>query len=256
MLELSQICAGYGERDVVHNVSLSVLHNENLCIIGPNGCGKTTLLKSIAGLLPYRGSAMLDGREIRTYKPKELARKVAFLSQLSGVYFAYSVYDTVMMGRYVHNREGYWGTPGKEDEAFVLECLERVNLLDEKDREISRLSGGQLQRVFLARTLAQAPELILLDEPTNHLDLRYQIELVEHLRIWSLEGRHTIVGVMHDINLAMRLSDRFVLMMDGCVDAMGTHEDVLAVERLRRVYQVDVSGYMRQSLRRWTTLHE
>lgn len=251
MLKLNNVSVGYGKQDVVHDVSFSLGNNENLSIIGPNGCGKTTLLKAIANILPSKGDIEIDGKAVRDMKNKELSKRIAMMSQTSDVYFSYSVFDTVMMGRYLHIKDSFFGLPTEEDRQCVTECLRAVNLESEKDKEITTLSGGQLQRVFLARTLAQQPEIILLDEPTNHLDLKYQIELIEYLREWSKQDGHSVIGVLHDINLAMRLSDNMILMKDGRVRAHGTASETATQELLYDVYDVDVAGYMKSNLRRW-----
>jgi iron complex transport system ATP-binding protein len=232
-----------------------VKSNENLSIIGPNGCGKTTLLKAVANILPFRGDVEIGGKSVKKMKQKEISLKIAMLNQSSGEYFSCSVVETVMMGRYLHIKDRLVGLPSKEDRSYVMRCLEAVDLAGEKDREITRLSGGQLQRVFLARTLAQEPEIILLDEPTNHLDLKYQIELVEYLKEWVRESRsRSVVGVLHDINLAMLLGDNIMLMKDGEIHACGKTEEVVTDSLLESVYEIDVGKYMRESLRRWENI--
>ena len=251
MLTLQNVFAGYGAGDVVKNISLNVKAGENLSIIGPNGCGKTTLLKAIANLLPFRGDIAFDGRSIRKMKHKEIALKIAMLSQISGIYFSYTVFDAVMMGRYLHIKDRLLGLPSDHDKKQVMDCLAAVGLSGEKDKEITKLSGGQLQRVFLARTLAQEPEIILLDEPTNHLDLKNQIELVEYLKHWAANGRRAVIGVMHDINLAMRLSDNLLIMKDGGIQAYGKVNQTVSGEILKKTYEIDVALYMRESLKIW-----
>jgi len=252
MLTLNNIAAGYGGADVIRGISLEI--RSSLSIIGPNGCGKTTLLKAIAGLLAHKGSIEIDGEPIRKMSRKEIALKIAFLSQNSGIYFSYSVFDTVMMGRYAHIKDGLLGLPSKKDKAYVMRCLEAVNLSGEKDREITQLSGGQLQRVFLARTLAQEPEIILLDEPTNHLDLKYQIELIEYLKKWAADNNRLVIGVLHDINLAMQLSDNIMVMKNGGIRVLGETREVITDRLLEEVYETDVARYMRESLRRWENI--
>jgi len=275
MLTLKNVCAGYGGADVVRNISLHIKSNENLAIIGPNGCGKTTLLKTIVKLLPFRGEIELGccaggtgGKSIRKMKHKDIARRIALLSQMSGIYFSYTVFDTVMMGRYLHARDGFLGLPSDEDREFVTQCLKAVDLLGEQDREITKLSGGQLQRVFLARTLAQDPDIILLDEPTNHLDLKYQCELIEYLKEWSRvppaqshRGNRAVVGVLHDLSLAMRLCDgtggtrgNILVMKDGEARAYGKTGEVVTCGLLESVYDMDVAGYMADSLKMWEKL--
>ena len=256
MLTLTDVSAGYNGVDVVKHISLCVNNNENLSIIGPNGCGKTTLLKAIASILPFSGDIEIDGRPVGKMKHKEITRRIAMLSQLSGVYFSYSVSDTVMMGRYLHIKDKILGLPSEKDRELVEKCLKAVDLVAEADRAITELSGGQLQRVFLARTLAQEPEIILLDEPTNHLDLKYQIELIEYLKLWAAEGGRAVIGVMHDINLAMRLSDDIMIMKNGQICCRGKVGEVVTGTLLKDVYDIDVALYMRESLHKWDCLKQ
>ncbi|MCL2740927.1 MAG: ABC transporter ATP-binding protein [Oscillospiraceae bacterium] len=254
MLTLSGVSAGYGGVDVISGISFSLMPGESLTVIGPNGCGKTTLLKAIAGILPHGGAMELGGRPMRGMRHREVAKKIAMLSQISGTYFSYSVYETVMMGRYLHTGGGLLGLPSKADKACVLGCIETVGLADEADRPITTLSGGQLQRVFLARTLAQDPEIILLDEPTNHLDLKYQIEILDHLRRWSSVGGRAVVGVLHDLSLALRLGDSALVMKGGRILAHGATGEVLTGALLEETYGVDVAGHMRESLHIWDSI--
>ena len=254
MLEIKNVSVDYGMCDVVKNVSFNIRSGENLSVVGPNGCGKTTLLKAVMNLLSFRGEILLDGKSVQKMKRKDIARKIAMLSQMSGIYFTYTVYDTVMMGRYLHIKDKFLGIPSDTDKEFVMRCLETADLVNEKDREITTLSGGQLQRVFLARVLAQDPEIILLDEPTNHLDLKYQFELVEYLKEWSRQGNRAVVGVMHDLSLAMRLGDNIMVMKDGENRAYGKTGDVMTGGLLESVYEMDVAGYMTDSLKMWESL--
>ena len=251
MLTVENVSAGYNGVDVVKNVSFTVNPNENLSIIGPNGCGKTTLLKAIVKLLPFKGSILVGGKSVKSIKSKDLSLKIAMLGQVMGIYFSYSVFDTVMMGRYPHIKGKLLGLPSDEDKEITLRCLCAVGLEAEKDREITKLSGGQLQRVFLARTLAQNPDIILLDEPTNHLDLKLQIEFIDYLKKWAEDENRAVVGVLHDINLALRLSDNILVMKDGETMGYGKTSEIITDELLEQVYDIDVAGYMRETLGRW-----
>jgi iron complex transport system ATP-binding protein len=251
LLNLKNVSAGYGGGDIIKNIDLRVGPHENLGIIGPNGCGKTTLLKVIANLLPFTGEAEIEGKPYRRIKRREMALQVAMLGQSAEVYFTYSVYDTVMMGRYPHIRARLSGSPNAEDRAQVAECLKTVELTAEQDRPITTLSGGQLQRVFLARTLVQQPKLILLDEPTNHLDLKYQLELVEYLKKWAAEGDRAVIGVLHDINLAIHLGDTWMVMKGGKVQTINDVETIIRSGMLDTVFETGVTRYMRDNLKRW-----
>ena len=250
MLRVENLSCGYNGTDVVNSVTFTAVENEKLFIIGPNGCGKTTLLRAIAGLLPYSGTVYIDESDTGTLSKKELSRKVALMSQFSEIYFSYSVYETVMQGRYAHLKESLFKTETQTDREVVASCLEITGLLELKDKNIQELSGGQLQRVFLARVLAQEPQIILLDEPTNHLDLRYQLEFMSYLEEWvKLPGR-IVVGVIHDLNLALSFADRLMILQDGEVFAQGNCGEI-DLELIDQTFNTNVKDYMVQSLKKW-----
>jgi len=255
MLTLSNISAGYNGADVIHDISMEI--SGNIAIVGPNGCGKTTLLKAIAGILPLsHGEIKIGPKPLSTMKRHEIAKEIAMLSQQPSIYFSYSVYDTVMMGRYLHIRggglsNGLNNSPTKHDKKIVEESLADVNLWAEKDRSITTLSGGQLQRVFLARALAQEPRIILLDEPTNHLDLKCQIELIENLKKWATKGSRAVVGVLHDLNLAMLLCDTLAIMKNGKIQAIADTNHIITHKLLDQAYEMNVAAHMQSSLKKW-----
>lgn len=250
MLELKNVRAGYGDLEVLHDISFTFDDGKNYCLLGPNGCGKTTLIRAIASLIDFKGEITMDGVSLRSMKRKELAGKIAVLSQVSNLYFPYTVYDTVMLGRYQY-MSGLFGSASKEDREKVEECIETVKLSDQRDKRIDELSGGQRQRVFLAQVLAQNPKMILLDEPTNHLDIRHQLELIDYLKKWTADGEHSVIGVLHDINLALRLSDHVLIMKDGNFMATGTFDEVVSSKLLKDVYETDIAGFMRESFDKW-----
>lgn len=251
MLHLKNVCAGYGNGDVLHDITFDLPLGQNLCILGPNGCGKSTLLRVIAGLLESRGELELDGKPVSAMRRPEIASHMAMMSQMSTVYFSFTVYETVMMGRYQKLRRGLFASPSKEDKQCVEQYLRATGLETLRERQISELSGGQLQRVFLARTLAQEPEIILLDEPTNHLDLKHQVELVSYLKDWSEQNGKTVIGVLHDINLSMMLSDELLFLKNGTVAGKGPAEAVLKRDFLHRIYDMDVTQHMLEALGKW-----
>ena len=249
MLTLNNVSAGYGGAPVIKNINMQV--DGNISIVGPNGCGKTTLLKVIANILPADGEISISGKMFKTMKRKDISAQIALLSQQPAIYFSYSVYDTVMLGRYLHIKDRLFGTPTKHDKEVVLKSLMAVDLLSEKDTEITRLSGGQLQRVFIARVLAQEPRIILLDEPTNHLDMKCQVEIIRYLKEWAHDEKRIIIGVLHDINLALELCNHIVVMKNGEIRADGSADEIVASGIFNEVYEMDVVEHMRKSLKRW-----
>jgi iron complex transport system ATP-binding protein len=250
MIDVSGVCAGYGNDDVIHNISFKAERGESLCVLGPNGCGKSTLLRAIARILDYRGVIMLDGQDAASFSRRELAKKIAMLGQSTQVFFPYSVYETVSMGRYAWS-EGFLKNLSVNDKAVIDNIIKELDILDIRDRMIDELSGGQLQRVFLAKTLAQTPEVILLDEPTNHLDLKYQVELLEFLKSYVRENNKTLIGVFHDLNLARRFGDTAIVMQDRTIAASGSIEEVMNSETLQTVYGIDIRAFMQESLGKW-----
>jgi iron complex transport system ATP-binding protein len=256
MLKLSNVSAGYDGNHVIHDISLYLPKGESLCILGPNSCGKTTLLRTIAGLIPSDGSILLEGREIGGMKRGEIAKKIAVMSQISQVNFPFTVYETVMMSRYQHRKKTLFGKNSSKDLEVVENCLKRTDLLDIRNKEIDCLSGGQIQRVFLAQTLVQEPELILLDEPTNHLDIKHQLELISYLNEWSMEEGHAVIGVLHDINLAMRLSENMLFMKEGRIKGKGHVNELINTPFLEAIYDTDIVGFMVDSFRRWNTFDD
>lgn len=250
MLEVKNVCCGYNGIDIVKQVSFNINRGENLCIVGPNGCGKSTLLKAISNLISFNGEIKLDGKNINALKRKELATKIALMTQSSNIEFPYTIFETVALGRYAH-LNSIFSRLSKKDEEVINESLKMVGLLDIKDKLISELSGGQLQRVFLARAFAQDPEVILLDEPTNHLDLRCQIEILDYLKSWAKEKNKIVIAVLHDLNLVQNYGDRVLMLNDGVIKGNGNTKEVLNSNDLEEVYGIDIKTFMVRTLEKW-----
>jgi iron complex transport system ATP-binding protein len=250
MVEIKNLWSGYNGVDVLKDITLSAKPGGLFCIAGPNGCGKTTLLKSIARLILFRGSVTIDGRETSSFSRKNLAKKIALLGQSAQVYFPYSVYDTAALGRYAYS-EGFLKTLSGADRELINNILQKLGLYEDRDKMITELSGGQLQRVFLARTLAQNPDLILLDEPTNHLDLKHQVELLEYLSTWAGENNKTVITVLHDLNLVRRFGATAALLHEGELADFGPPEKVLNEGTLTKIYGMDIRAFMLESLEKW-----
>jgi iron complex transport system ATP-binding protein len=245
MLEVKNLSAGYNGTDVIRNISFRAEKSESVCILGPNGSGKSTLLKSIARIIAYRGEIFIEGSNAASFSRRDFAKKTALLSQNAQAYFPYTVYETVSMGRYAYS-QGFFKSLSAEDKKIIEDILVKLNIWEIKERMIDELSGGTLQRVFLARTLVQSPELILLDEPANHLDLKHQIELLEFLKSWVKENSKILISVFHDLNLARQFGDTAIVLDNGTITAAGEIEKVLNGEALSGVYGIDIRSFFRK----------
>lgn len=249
MLSAKNIVCGYQNTEILHGISFDVFSKEKLCILGPNGSGKTTLLRALCRLLPFQGELTVCGQNALRLKRPELAKKIAYMSQMNAVYFSYTVYETVLLGRYPHHR-GAFSRIEEKDREIVKNSLKQTGTWEVKDKYLTELSGGQLQRVMLARVFAQTPDIILLDEPTNHLDLKYQVELLSYLNEWIKEENRCVISVFHDLNMAFSFADRILLLEEGNCAACAPADD-FPIERINQIYGIDVSNYMQNSLRFW-----
>ena len=243
MLEVKNLYTGYDKKEIIKNINFEIKRGENLCIVGPNGCGKSTLLKSIANIIEYKGNVKIDGKEVNSLSRLELAKKIGLMSQITQMYFPYTVYDTVSLGRYAYSK-GAFATLSSEDDEIIIDSIKKVGIYELKDKMITELSGGQLQRVFLARVFAQNPDVILLDEPTNHLDFKHQIELLENLNEWVKQNNKIVVGVLHDLNLVQYFADKVLILKDGKEVDYGLPQDVLKGSTLNKVYGMDIKNFM------------
>ena len=236
-LELCEISAGYGKRAVTHDINFSVGPGELLVLAGPNGSGKTSILKTAAGLLPpFRGRVMIKGIELNRLKPRERAAHTAFLFQNRDSPWPFTVRETVAQGRYV--RLGWLGAARTIDLDAVDSALEKAGLLNLSDRLITELSGGELQRVYIARSIAQGASFLLLDEPVNNLDPKFSYMILNLITELAREGRGIILS-LHDLRLASRFASRILLLsLSGSILAMGSPEEVLTVENLGMLYDI------------------
>lgn len=237
-LEAKDIEAVLGGNAILRGVSLEVEPNEFVGIIGPNGSGKSTLLKCIYRVLkPQAGIVKLDGTDIREFSYKKSAQSIAVLAQHNYYNFEFSVQDVVLMGRSPHKRA--MERDNAQDYAIVAQALETVGMADMAKRSFSTLSGGEQQRVILARALAQQTPCLILDEPTNHLDIKYQLQLMDIVKGLN----RTVISAIHDLNIAAMYCDWLYVMYRGEILAKGTPKDVLTPELIRKVYEVDADVF-------------
>lgn len=237
LLNVENLQAGYGGRQVFSQVSFSAGRGELIGLIGPNGAGKSTLLKALRNLLPAQGQIELKGKKLSVYTPQDMAKAVAYLPQQSRVPFAFTVQEVVLMGRAPHLR--WWQREGPDDLKIAQAAMEYMAVDDLAAVPVNDLSGGQRQRVLLAKILAQQTPLLLLDEPASGLDLFYQEELFRFCQELCQAGR-TILLVVHDLALAARFCSRLLLLGQGKLLADGSTREVLQPKLLGQAYGVPV----------------
>jgi iron complex transport system ATP-binding protein len=250
MLDVRSLTVRHGSLTLISDVNFTLEEGERLIIAGPNGAGKSTLVNAITQSLSYEGEVFFDGVDVKRLKPVELAHKIGMLMQSYFVGYAFTVREVVSLGRYARER-GPLSARSSADQAAIDDALARCGLKDIAEQSVLTLSGGELQRVFLAQVFAQDPQLLILDEPTNHLDLAYQKRVFELLDEWLEQPGRAVLSVVHDLSLARAFSSRALLMNRGRVVALGSPQDALAPARLREVYGMDVRAWMRSLLTQW-----
>lgn len=240
LLKVDNLKFGYGRELVLDGITFNVKKGEFLSIIGPNGSGKSTLLKTLNSLYtPIEGKISMDGNNINKFKKKDLAKEMALVLQDNNIDYGFTVEDIVLMGRHPH--KGRFERENPDDYRIVDESLKMTNTLELKDRLVTEISGGERQRVMIAKALAQKPSLILLDEPTSHLDINHQLEILKLLKKMNKDKGTTIILVIHDINLGIRYSDRVIMLNEGKIIEIGDSEKVITKDNIKLAYDVNVA---------------
>ena len=250
MLQGSQITVRYGGMTAVSDLSFRLEEGQWLMLAGPNGAGKSTLIEAIAQGLRYDGSILWEGRDLKSFRPSELARSIGVLSQRNVMGYAYTVEEVVRLGRYAHSA----GFLSRRDEAGhrqVENALRLTGMTELRHASMLTLSGGETQRAFLAQVFAQDPRVLILDEPANHLDLKYQQHIFSLIGEWLRQPGRAVLSVVHDLSLARKYGTHAVLMDHGKCAAQGAIADVLTPGLLRSVYDMDVYAWMRDMLSQW-----
>ncbi|RPK01207.1 Vitamin B12 ABC transporter, ATPase component BtuD [Bacillus subtilis] len=247
MMKAEGLSGGYGDSELINNVSLTVEKGEFLGILGPNGSGKTTLLHLLTGTLPAKeGVVYLAGKPLTDYKPKELAQIMAVLPQKTDQAFTFTVKETVAFGRYPF-QTGLFRQQTEKDEAIIQEAMERTGVAAFAQKSIRELSGGEQQRVYMAQALAQQPQIIFLDEPTNFLDLAYQKELLDLIKRLTRENGLAAVSVFHDLNTASLYCDELLFMKNGTAGPKQKPEYAVTEHHIKAVYDTDVTALVHHS---------
>ena len=235
-LTTDQLTLGYDGRTIINDLTVNIPDGSFTVIVGPNACGKSTLLRALSRLLiPKNGQVLLDGHDIHTIPAKETARRLGLLPQSALAPEGITVFDLVARGRYPH--QSFFRQWTVADEQAVQTAMQATNISALSDRLVDELSGGQRQRVWIAMVLAQETPLLLLDEPTTFLDIAHQIELMELLKALNTEGR-TIIAVLHDLNQACRYASHLIAMKDGAIIAEGEPASIISEDLIQTVFNL------------------
>lgn len=238
IMETKELSISYGDRKIVSDLTVEIPKGKITTIIGPNGCGKSTILKTMSRILkPTSGDIYLDGKAIQKQSTKEIAKKMAILPQIPESPGGLTVAELVSYGRFPHQKG--FGKLKESDKNIIYWALEVTGMLEFKDRPLEALSGGQRQRVWIAMVLAQETDLLLLDEPTTYLDLAHQLEILQLLQTLNQQENRTIAMVIHDLNHAARFADYMIAVNSGEVVCKGTPDEVMTPEVLGKVFGID-----------------
>lgn len=250
MLEVEHLSVRYGEKTAVDDVSFRVNAGEWWTLAGPNGAGKSSVAEALTRGVRYTGRIVLDEVEEHEYKQNEYSKKVGILSQNNAIIYDYTAYEVAEMGRYAH-RKGFFRGQDPEGVKKVEQAIALTGISELRNRSMLTLSGGEVQRVFLAQVLAQDPKLLILDEPANHLDLPFQRQFFDMVKEWLKEPDRAVITVMHDLTLARKYGTHALLMSEGKATACGKIGEVMTRENLKQVYGMDIYGWMKESLEQW-----
>lgn len=233
-LKIKELRINLSKKEIVKGIDLAVTNNKFIGLIGPNGSGKSTLLKALYGVLkPTYGDIFISGKNIKSYNKKSLAKTLGVVSQFNNINFDFKVIDIILMGRSAY--KGLLESDNKKDYDISLEALSLVGMIDAAQKSFSLLSGGEKQRVILARALTQEPKILILDEPTNHLDIKYQLEVMSIVKNLNI----CVLAALHDLTLASQFCDEIYVLKDGKIITKGNPKEVITKEMIKEVYDVN-----------------
>ncbi|MBO6158573.1 MAG: ABC transporter ATP-binding protein [Firmicutes bacterium] len=262
LLELSHVTVQVTDRSlrraqrktILEDLSFSVESGDLLMLAGPNGAGKSTIVNTIAGAVPYSGRILFEGQDVAGFSSVERARRIGILSQSHFVNYSFTVGEVVSMGRYAYS-PSVFSAKAPDEQEQIEKALEMTGLTPIRDRSVLSLSGGELQRVFLAQLFVQDPQVLILDEPSNHLDISYQQQIFELIFRWlrAEDSRKpkAVMMIVHDLSLARAFGGKGLLLDQGKICGFGKPEDVFSETALNQVYGTDVAAYMRKLMEGW-----
>ena len=241
-IEMQNVCLGYGRKVVLKALTFHVMPGEVVGLIGPNGCGKSTIIKALSRIIsPHSGKILLDGKDISQIPRRDLARLLGVVPQIPLLPSSFTAFEIVLMGRNPHL--GLFQYEGSEELAITWRAMERTATQSLAERRVGELSGGEVQCIVIARVLAQETKAVLLDEPTANLDIGRQVEILDLIKGLCRESNLTVLAALHDLNLASQYCDRLVLINNGRIHAEGTPREVIIPQNIKEVYGTDGCVY-------------
>lgn len=248
LLKIDNLCCGYEKKTVVSEVSFSASKGEIISLIGPNGCGKTTLIKTISTLIPrLKGDVLLDGKDVYSLKDNERAKAMALLLTESRKGEGNTCFEMVSMGRYPYT--GRFGTLSKEDKDICYEAMKLCDVNTLSEKYYDQISDGQRQRVLLARAIAQKPDVMILDEPTSFLDVKYKLEFLSILKDLAKKTPFAVIASIHELDLAYQISDKIVAIKSGRVDKIGTPNEVFMPGYIDSLFGISKGHFEEENLK-------
>ena len=238
-LKVKELKVTLSQKEIVKGIDLAVTNNKFIGLIGPNGSGKSTLLKAIYNVIkPSHGEVFISDKNIKDYNKKSLAKTLGVVSQFNSINFDFKVIDIVLLGRAPY--KGLLEQDNKNDYDLALKALAQVGMLDFAQKSFSLLSGGEKQRVILARAITQSPQILILDEPTNHLDIKYQLEVMSIVKNLNI----CVLAALHDLTLAAQFCDELYVLKAGNIVYQGAPNEVITEEMIKKVYDVNSHVYI------------
>ncbi|MGF3112372.1 ABC transporter ATP-binding protein [Facklamia sp. P9177] len=250
MLKVNKLKMELDKKIILHDINFEVAEGDWLMICGPNGSGKTSLIKALSGQNPYTGEIEIYGSNLRLLKSNQKAMIFGVLDQHPGSDFDFTVEELVRMGRYPHLK-GWFKSWTDIDQEVLERVLLQTNLYQKRKRSVQSLSGGERQRAYLAQLFLQDPKLLILDEPSNHLDLIYEQNLFRTLKEWLQQPGRSIITVMHDLSLAKKYGNRALLLKEGHQVVFNDVSKALSSEKLNSSYQMDIASYLKEKYQQW-----
>jgi iron complex transport system ATP-binding protein len=240
LIKVRKLTGGYSAVPIIKGLDLDIQKGEFFALLGPNGSGKTTLFKLITGQLPIQqGEILINEKPITAFSKLEKAKKVAVLTQEVQVSFDYTVEEIISLGRYPH-QTGIFKSLSKEDKKVMEHVMRKTRITKFRDTQFRKLSGGEKQRVLLAKALVQEPEILLLDEPTNHLDIKHTFQMLDLIKEWQQSKGLTVFSILHDLNVASLYADRLALLYEGSFLEVGDTDTLRKEDQLKKVYEVEI----------------